>query len=31
MLRELNEILKSKEDELVKTQDKLSHLEKLNR
>lgn len=31
MLRELNEVLKSKEDELTKIQDKLNHLEKLNR
>lgn len=31
MLRELNELLKVKEEELVKVQDKLSHLEQLNR
>lgn len=31
LLRELNDLLKVKEDELVKVQDKLNHLEKLNR
>lgn len=31
MLRELNDLLKIKEDELAKAQEKLTHLEKLNR